>query len=102
MDTNKTANIFKALADPCRVDILISLQHGEKCICKTLEELDKVQSTLSHHLKILSDAGLVTGRKDGKWTHYSLDEKGCQRAKALLNNVLEIKEENNVCSCVKD
>lgn len=102
MDTQKAAIIFKALADPCRIDILISLQHGEKCTCIMLEEFDKVQSTLSHHLKILSDAGLVVGRKDGKWTHYSLHKKGCQGAKEILNMVLEIKEEERSCSCLKD
>lgn len=91
MNSNEVAKVFKALSDPCRVEILIGLQNGEKCTCKMLEELDKVQSTLSHHLKILSDAELVKSRKDGKWTHYSINEDGCNKAKEMLNMVLLIK-----------
>ena len=70
-NNEKTAKIFKALGDPNRIAILKMLQSGEKCACKLLEELNIGQSTLSHHMKILCDAEIVKGRKEGKWTHYS-------------------------------
>lgn len=73
------ANVFKAFCDPHRLQILDILKTGEHCACKLLEILDVGQSTLSHHMKILTDAKIVNVRKDGKWSHYSLSEKGLQR-----------------------
>ena len=55
------AKVFKALCDPKRLAILEQLRSGEKCACKLLEELHISQSTLSHHMKLLCDAGLVQG-----------------------------------------
>ena len=79
-NNEKTAKIFKALGDPNRIAILKMLQSGEKCACKLLEELNIGQSTLSHHMKILCDSGIVIGRKEGKWMHYSISENGVQYA----------------------
>ena len=56
----------KALADENRLAIMLALQHGEKCGCVLLEELNITQPTLSHHMKILCDSGLVASRKEGK------------------------------------
>ena len=84
MDERRTALVFKALCDENRIRILKLLCGGEKCACKLLEELNISQSTLSHHMKILCDAGIVQGRRDGKWVHYSLDPAGAERAKQLL------------------
>ncbi len=66
------ALIFKALGDKTRLEIVEMLSEGEKCACKLLERFQITQPTLSHHMKILCDCGLVVGRKDGKWTHYSI------------------------------
>ncbi len=74
------ARIFKALCDENRLRVLELLCSGEKCACVLLEELDIAQSTLSHHLKILCDSGLVDSRQDGKWTHYSLSRSGHDEA----------------------
>ena len=63
------AKIFKAFCDENRLQILDMLKSGEKCACKLVEELDISQSTLSHHMKILCDSGVVRGRKEGKWVH---------------------------------
>lgn len=70
------AKIFKAFCDPNRLWILDILTKGEHCACKLLEILDVSQSTLSHHMKILTDAKIIEVRKDGKWSHYSLSKKG--------------------------
>lgn len=89
MDEKKIAIVFKAFCDENRVKILEMLKTGEKCACKLLEELNVTQPTLSHHMKILCDSGIVVGRKEGKWTHYSLSHEGMQYAKEYLNTLLE-------------
>lgn len=81
------AKVFKAFCDENRLQILEMLRGGEKCGCKLLEELKISQSTLSHHMKILCDSGIVSGRKVGKWTHYSIDRQGGVRAAALLREL---------------
>ena len=75
---------IKALADENRLAILLALQQGEKCACVLLEELSISQPTLSHHMKLLCDSGLVAARKEGKWMHYSLSREGFARASACL------------------
>ena len=103
MDFESKARIFKAFCDPGRLQILHILQDGEKCACKLLEELSISQSTLSHHMRILEDSGVVKGRKSGKWVHYSLDPAGIARARMLLEECTRVclcegAEED--CSCV--
>ena len=80
-----STKIFKAFCDDKRLQILKLLQSGEKCACNLLEELDIGQSTLSHHMKILCDSGIVTARKDGKWSYYSINNLGVEKAKILLD-----------------
>ena len=63
------ARVFKAFCDPNRLQILEKLRGGEKCACLLLEDLGISQSTLSYHMKILCEAGVVQGRAEGKWTH---------------------------------
>lgn len=83
--TNKeAARIFKALGDENRLQILDLLRNGERCACIVLEDLQISQSTLSHHMKILCDAGIVKGRKEGKWVHYSIDPEGIVKADLIL------------------
>ncbi len=66
--------IFKALGDESRLRVVAAL-HGQRCcVCRLARTLDIPQPTLSHHLKILRDAGLVVGEKDGPLIHCSLDE----------------------------
>lgn len=88
-----TARVFKAFCDPNRITILHMLQSGEKCACKLLDELNIGQSTLSHHMKILCDSGIVAGRKDGKWVHYSIKPEGVSNAKILLDEITKISSE---------
>ena len=72
VDSKKMAAIFKAFADENRIQILELLRDGERCACRLLEEMKITQPTLSHHMKILCAAGIVVGRKEGKWMHYSI------------------------------
>lgn len=92
----KNALLFKAFCDENRWRILEMLQSGEKCACRLLEDLNIGQSTLSHHMKILCDAGVVASRREGKWTHYSLDERQCGKVVALLQKLLCVEAE---CEC---
>ena len=71
-----SAEVMRALADENRLSIIGALaDDGELCACKILERLEIGQSTLSHHMKILVDCGLVSARKDGRWMHYRLDRR---------------------------
>ena len=94
----KNAKVFKAFCDENRLMILELLQTGEKCACKLLEDLNIGQSTLSHHMKILCESGVVTARKDGKWIHYSISLEGSEYAKELLDKITEIYCVTNHCS----
>ncbi|MCH5185505.1 MAG: winged helix-turn-helix transcriptional regulator [Oscillospiraceae bacterium] len=86
----QTARIFKALSDENRVRILEILKSGEKCACKLLEELNVTQPTLSHHMKILCDSGIVDSRKDGKWTYYRISKSGRDNAMRIFAELTEI------------
>lgn len=99
MDEQKTAVIFKAFCDENRISILKMLCTGEKCACKLLEELNVSQPTLSHHMKILCDSGLVIGRKEGKWTHYSISKEGAEKAKSLLEELTNVSVQNQEKPC---
>ncbi len=75
-DASELASGFTALADPVRLrllSILAASPEGEVCVCDFVEPLAKSQPTVSHHLKILSEAGLVQGDRRGKWVWYSLN-----------------------------
>ena len=87
MDEQKIAKTFKALADENRVRILKMLCSGEKCACKLLEVLSISQPTLSHHMKILGDTGLVIGRKVGKWMYYRISCEGPAIIRELLQTL---------------
>lgn len=89
LDDKKTAMIFKALGDENRIRILKLLRSGEKCACRLLEEFSITQPTLSHHMKILCDSGLVIGRKDGKWMYYSLSAEGAETAVRALKEITQ-------------
>lgn len=85
----QNVNLFKALADTNRLMIVDMLSCGELCACKILDKLNITQPTLSHHMKILCNCGLVNGRKEGKWTYYSLDAAKIQDFKNFLYTVTE-------------
>ncbi|MHB1314232.1 MAG: ArsR/SmtB family transcription factor [Christensenellales bacterium] len=104
MDTEykETARVFKAFCEENRLAILEMLQSGEKCACKILESLRVGQPTLSHHMKILVESGIVSARREGKWMYYSLSEKGLQHAKELLARFSAINlgaECEGECTC---
>lgn len=96
--TNKQITIiFKAFCDENRVQIFKLLQSGERCACELLEEMNLSQPTLSHHMKILCDSGIVVARKEGKWTYYSISTEGVQNSMNCLKELTAVV--NNNCNC---
>lgn len=91
MDNKEIATMFKAFCDENRIQILEMLREGEKCACHILEKMQITQPTLSHHMKILCDAGVVVGRKEGKWMHYSISESGLENVMKYLNQFSKVK-----------
>jgi len=83
------AEIFQAMSDPCRLKILTLLKEGELCACEIMIGLDRPQSSTSHHLSILKEAGLIKERKDGRWSRYRLSEGAIIE---MLNMVKLMKE----------
>lgn len=89
------ALFMKALADETRVKIFDMLSEGELCACNILEKFNITQPTLSYHMKILCDSGLVNGRRDGVWIKYSINKNGLDSLKYLFHSIsLKIKECN--------
>lgn len=86
--------VFKAFTDESRVRVLEILSEGEECACVLLDELKISQPTLSHHMKILCESGIVKSRRSGKWNYYSINEEGCEYAGRLLNDIVKKHREN--------
>lgn len=93
------AKVFKAFCDENRLQILEMLQNGEKCACELLKYLNISQSTLSHHMKILCNSGIVKGRSEGKWTHYSISDEGIAHAKRLLEKFTPVSQATSSGCC---
>ena len=81
----RVAAMFHALSDPLRIEVLGLLRNGERCVCDLTAVLDVAQSKLSWHLKTLKDAGLVTDRRDGRWSYYTLEPTTFAEAQAMLD-----------------
>ena len=98
-DYSKDVKIFKALCDEKRLKIIDLLKSGEKCACVLIDKMDIGQSSLSYHMKILCESGIVQSRQDGKWTHYKLSNLGSEHA---IKRLREITMENeNTTNCCK-
>jgi ArsR family transcriptional regulator len=87
----ENAKVFKAFCDENRLIILDMLQSGEKCACVLLEKLEITQPTLSHHMKILVESGIVAARKVGKWTYYSISGEGSESAARLMQKLTTVR-----------
>lgn len=90
--------VFKALSDINRLKIIDILSCGELCACDLIEGLGLTQPTISHHMKILKQAGLINSMKKGKWTIYSLNKKRFEELSVFINHISSDKED---CICKK-
>lgn len=86
-EAERAARVFKAIGDPTRV-MLLSLiagaEAGEACICDLVEPVGLSQGTVSHHMKLLTDAGLVTREQRGKWAYFALNDEALDAAAEAL------------------
>jgi len=80
------APVFKAMSDETRLKIIDMLSCGELCACDIPEELSISQSTLSYHMKALSESGLINARKDGSWMKYTLNSERITELRSFLNS----------------
>jgi ArsR family transcriptional regulator, arsenate/arsenite/antimonite-responsive transcriptional repressor len=90
--------VIKALSDETRLEITDMLSGGELCACKILEEFDITQPTLSYHMKILTESGIVAGRREGAWMHYSLNRECVKALMDFLNALIKPKEQQIISS----
>lgn len=94
-----TASVLKAMADETRLRIIDMLADGELCACKILESFDITQPTLSYHMKILTDCGLVDGRRDGAWMRYTLSKESFDSICAQLNIICDGINRSQINNC---
>lgn len=90
-DLAETTAVLKALSDPKRLRIFAQLMRGDTCNCELVEVLGMPANLLSHHLKVLSEAGLVDARRDrldGRWIYYSANRESTARWRAFFSDFL--------------
>lgn len=102
MTSEKFLEQLKAINDSTRLTIIQMLsKKGTMCACKILEELDITQGTLSHHMKVLTGAGLVTCEKDGKWCNYTLVRNEICELAYFIEDICNDPSSKKDCSCQK-
>lgn len=99
--TEEIIKISKALSDKNRVEIIKLLSDEELCACKLLEHFEIKQPTLSHHMKLLAETGLVNVTKKSTWSYYTLNNEKLEEFKSFIedcmNNKYSLKTDN--CGC---
>ena len=85
--SERAIELFHALSDETRLEIIELLRKGERCVCELTDTLGAAQSRLSFHLRVLKDAGIVRDRKDGRWVHYELDPEAFQEVETLVSGM---------------
>jgi ArsR family transcriptional regulator len=102
-DLSRAVELFHALSDETRLEIVQRLRSGERCVCDLTDLLDAAQSRLSFHLKVLKDAGLVSDRRAGRWVHYSLNHEAFAELQDVLGEMepstrrLTVKQDDDCC-----
>lgn len=106
IQTNETslaaaAKLFHALGDKTRLQILLNLRSGERCVCDLTAACCCAQSRLSYHLRVLKDAGLVLDRREGRWSHYRI-APGAEAVAACLIEDFVATCSDGSCACPTD
>lgn len=97
MNYEKTSLLLKAMADPKRMKIVDLLSCGSICACDLLDHFDFTQPTLSHHMKVLEQAGIISVSKKGKWHHYTLQEEFVREFLGSMMQLLSNDEQTCIC-----
>ncbi|NCC79903.1 MAG: ArsR family transcriptional regulator [Clostridia bacterium] len=92
MSFSEYVPVFKAISDETRLRIIDLLSSNKLCACDLLEQFSISQSTLSYHMKILSDSGLVKGEKEGSWVRYGLNHDRVNEVMSFLSEITREKE----------
>ncbi len=87
----RAVELFHALADQTRLQILDELKGGERCVCELMDCLDAGQSRLSFHLKVLKDAGIITDRREGRWMYYAVNPETFAELDELVDSFKQTK-----------
>lgn len=100
MTNEEFLNGLKVINDSTRLSIIKMLsKNGKMCACKILEDLDITQGTLSHHMKVMVEAGFVTCERVGKWCHYSLNRSKLNEIVIFISAFAEPCNINKSCTC---
>ena len=83
----QVSQVFHALSDPTRLELIERLAGGEHCVCDLTDALKAGQSRLSFHLKVLKDAGLIRDRREGRWMYYALNEEAFEEVEAMVRQL---------------
>ena len=90
-DLSRLTRQFQALSDETRLRVIDMLRGGERCVCDLTAALDAGQSRLSFHLKVLKDAGLVTDRREGRWSYYALNPDAFEQLQEFVGELPSTK-----------
>lgn len=88
MNNKQVAKLLKTLGGNVRLNIVLYLSSGEKCICDIFEYLKLPQNLVSHHLSVMRKNNLITARRDGKWVYYTLNNKNIKKLNSFLFEIL--------------
>jgi ArsR family transcriptional regulator, arsenate/arsenite/antimonite-responsive transcriptional repressor len=99
---NAAGRMLKALGDATRLQIVILLASGEKCVCEITKGVKLPQNLISHHLKILRQSKLTTDRRDGKWIRYSLNKGNLEKLQKYLGKIISAEEGPSRCQTARD
>ena len=97
--TERSIELFHALSDETRLEIIELLRRGERCVCELTDTLDAAQSRLSFHLRVLKDAGIVRDRKDGRWVYYELNPEVFEETEMLVSAMKPRALKNSTQCC---
>jgi ArsR family transcriptional regulator len=86
-DASRAVQLFHALSDETRLEILDHLKEGEQCVCDLTDALKSAQSRLSFHLKVLKEAGLIEDRREGRWIYYSVNREALRELEELVRSL---------------
>lgn len=86
-DASRAVQLFHALSDDTRLEILDHLKEGEQCVCDLTNALKSAQSRLSFHLKVLKEAGLIEDRREGRWIYYSVNREALRELEELVRSL---------------
>lgn len=99
MNYEELSTVLKAISDPKRIKIIDLLSCGSLCACDVLDHFDFTQPTLSHHMKVLEKAGIVSVEKKSQWHYYTLKE---DRVDSFRASLTELFASNETCICMKE